>query len=304
MELVLIRYSGRVWFHELLHIDWASGVDAAWHIVDLFAMFSTVDGDVFKMKIYGPALTKGLAKFKLDPAWWIKRNADSFTMYAMAKVVQKATGSYPHLPLAMEFDGVDDNPTLGPGFFTTDGITIDREGKTIVVGPRDRGECQDPDDEDRRGDLSDVVPFNSSAWFMDSSYYPEDYNRKLRGWIADAYPRHNRVRIVLMQTAAGPQWMAFQDTPDDAIKDFCSAKILAKAVADGDQDNLKFPTELPAFDTHGAKQCVYTGSSDMVGGLTCEDGPSDIRCWQDFDWGTMSRCDGGQYMLGIKCDWK
>jgi hypothetical protein len=37
MQLV---QSGRVWFHELLPIDWASGVDGPYHVVDIFAMFS------------------------------------------------------------------------------------------------------------------------------------------------------------------------------------------------------------------------------------------------------------------------
>ncbi|KAG5654895.1 hypothetical protein KAF25_005852 [Fusarium avenaceum] len=298
------RNKGRVWFHELLHIDWASGVDTANHITDLFAMFSTASGEVLKLKIHGPALTKGLGNSKLDPARWIKKNADSLTMFAMAKTVQKAIGKYPHLPFATTLERVDEIPALAPGLLSTDGVIIDRQEKMTVFSPTDQRECQESDDEDRRGDLSDVVPFNSSAWFMDDSQYPDDYKRQMRGWLADAYPRQNRVRIVLMQTAAGPQWMVFQDTPDDAIVDFCSAKILAMAVVEGDQDNLKFPTELPAFDAHGAKECVYSGSFDVVRGLTCKDGPSDIRCWQDFDWGTMSICDGGQYMLGIKCDWK
>ncbi|KAM0351718.1 hypothetical protein ACHAPU_002230 [Fusarium lateritium] len=98
--------------------------------------------------------------------------------------------------------------------------------------------------------------------------------------------------------------MAFQDTPDKPIENFCVAKILARVPAEGDEQNLKFPTEFPAFDAHGAKECVYSGASDVVGGMTCEDGASAIRCWEDPEWREMSQCDGGSYMLGIKCDWK
>ncbi|KAH7169072.1 hypothetical protein DER46DRAFT_658699 [Fusarium sp. MPI-SDFR-AT-0072] len=200
-------------------------------------------------------------------------------MYAMAKTIQKITGKYPHLPIASTLEGA------------------------TIIGPEDQGGCQAPYDEDGPGDKDLVVPMNSSAWFSGRSYYPEDYNRQLRGWLADANPRHNRVRIVLMQTAVGAQWIAVQDTPDEPIKDFCLAKIVAKVPAKGDEDNLEFPTELPAFEAHGAKGCVYSGNFNIVGSLTCEDGPSNIRCWEDPEWREMSHCDGVKYMLGIKCDW-
>ncbi|KAF5677671.1 glycoside hydrolase family 18 [Fusarium denticulatum] len=243
------KNKGRVWFHELLHIDWASGVDSPYHITDLICMLSDQDGEPFTLPIYGPQLTKGLIKFKLGAAWWLKRNADNFAMYAMAKTVQKATGNYPHIPLAVTLKGVQDSADL----FMTGNIIIDREGRTTIVGPKDQGECQAPDDEDGPGGKDNVVPFNSSTWFMDESYYPEDYNRQGSGWLADANPRHNRVRVVLMQTAAGPQWIVVEDTPEDPIKDFCLTEILSKVPANGDENNLEFPTELPAFEAHGAK---------------------------------------------------
>ncbi|RBR06679.1 hypothetical protein FVER53590_02407 [Fusarium verticillioides] len=293
------KNKGRIWFHELLHIDWASGVDSPYHITDLICMLTDQDGEPFNLPIYGPQLTKSLAKFKLGAAWWLKRNADNFAMYVIAKTVQKATGNYPHLPLAVTLQGVQDNPDI----FMTSNIIIDREGRTTIVGPNDQGECQAPDDEDGPGDKENVVPFDSSTWFMDESYYPEDYNRQVRGWLADANPRHNRVRIVLMQTAAGPQWIVVDDTPEDPIKDFCLAEILSRVPAKGDENNLEFPTELPAFEAHGAKGCVYSGTSSIVGSLTCEEGPSDTRCWEDPEWRDMSYCYGGKYMLGIKCDW-
>ncbi|KAH7153976.1 hypothetical protein DER46DRAFT_687554 [Fusarium sp. MPI-SDFR-AT-0072] len=255
-----VRNKGRVWFHELLHIDWASGVFPAYHITDISAYFLDEGGFFRCQLIYDLEMNKGLARYKFDPAFFIRRNADSFAMYAMAKCVQKAVGKYPHLPLAITLDDVDDGPSL----LMTGDMTIDLQGKT-------------PDDEDGPGKKRDVVPFNSSAWFWGNSVYTEDYQRQLRGWLADVTSHHNRVRIVSMQTAMGPLWMAFQDTPDEPIKDFCTAKILARAPAEGDEHNLKFPTKLPAFDAHAAKGCNYSGTSDLMGGLSCEPSHFDIE---------------------------
>ncbi|CEI67934.1 unnamed protein product [Fusarium venenatum] len=290
---------GRTWFHELLHIDWASGVLPGWHIRDISAFYYDDDNSYRHTGLYGAERTKALARYKFSPSFFIRRNADSFAMYAMAKYVQKVIGKYPHLPLAMKLDEVED----GPGFFVSGGISIDPEGIVTIAG------SQDDDDTchlygGQEIPEKDVVPFNSSAWFWDLSVYPEDYQRQWRGWLAEAHPYKNWVRIVLMQTAMGPQWMAFQDTPDDPITDFCSAKILSKTLVEGDKNDLKFPTELPAFGAHEAKGCVYSRTSDLVGGMTCESGASNIRCWEDPAWGEMSECDGGRYMLGIKCDWK
>ncbi|KAF5681220.1 glycoside hydrolase family 18 [Fusarium heterosporum] len=294
-----IRNKGHTWYHELLHIDWASGVLPGWHIKDMLATYLDEDGFERYTYLYGPERTKALARYKFQPSFFIRRNADSFAMYAMAKYVQKAIGKYPHLPLAMELEEVKDLSSL----FIVGGMSIDLQGKTTFSDPHDDDTCQTSNGEDNP-EKQEVVPFNSSAWFWGVSIYPEEYQRQVRGWLADATPHQNRVRIVLMQTAMGPLWMAFQDTPDKPIEDFCSAKILAKVNAEGDDQNLKFPTELPAFNAHGAKGCVYSGSSDVVGGMTCDEGDSAIRCWEDPEWREMSQCNGGSYMLGIKCDWK
>ncbi|RBA19327.1 hypothetical protein FPRO05_09430 [Fusarium proliferatum] len=297
-----IRNKGRVWFHELLHVDWASGVDPRYNIADLHALYVRGDQTIVKQKIYNPAKTKGLAAFPLDPAWWIKRSADNFAMYAMAKTVQKITGNYPHLPFASTLECVYDIPHAGLDPFMAEGVMIDRK-LAAMVGTEGQGKCQASEDEHGPGDKGLVIPKTSSAWFSGQNRYPEDYNRQLRGWLSDANPRHNRVRIVLMQTLMGSQWIAIQDTPEEPVKDFCLAKVLSKVPAKADEDNPEFPTELPAFEAHGAKGCIYSGTSNIVGNLTCENGPLDIRCWEDPEWREMSYCDGGKYMLGIKCDW-
>lgn len=49
----------------------------------------------------GPTLTKALARWDLNPTGYTIINADSLTMYAHSKYIQKAVGNiYPHLPLA------------------------------------------------------------------------------------------------------------------------------------------------------------------------------------------------------------
>ena len=219
-------------------------------------------------------------------------------MYAMAKYVQKVVGKYPHLPLAMTFDDVED----GPGLFMSGGIIIDLQGKVTMAAATEDDSCHVPEIQDILEE--DVVPFNSSTWFWKTSDYPEDYQRQYRGWFADAYPYRNRVHIVFMYSALGPQWMTYADTPDEPITDFCSAKVLSNTLAEGDKNDWKFPTELPAFDAHSAKGCVYSGTTDLVGEMICESGASNIRCWEDPGSREMSECEGGRYMLGIKCDWQ
>ncbi|KAF5246716.1 hypothetical protein FANTH_6786 [Fusarium anthophilum] len=133
-----VRNKGRVWFHELLHIDWASGVDPQYHIVDLYALYTRRDHTVAKQKIYNPAKTKGLAAFHLNPAWWIKRSADNFAMYAMAKTVQKITGNYPHLPFASTLECVYDG----------------------------QGKCQDSEFKHGPGDKNLVIPLSSTPQWI------------------------------------------------------------------------------------------------------------------------------------------
>ncbi|SPJ88906.1 uncharacterized protein FTOL_12801 [Fusarium torulosum] len=205
----------RTWFHELLHIDWASGLLPGWHITDIAGLYYDEDNTYRRTTLYGPERTKALARYTFSPAYFIRKNADSFAMYAMAKYVQKAIGKYPHLPLAMILDEVLDAPIL----FMVGSISIDLEGKVTMATQQDEDICQTSGNENSPEE-QDVVPFNSSAWFSSNSVYPEDYQKQVRGWIADATPHQNRVRMVLMQTAMGPLWLAFQDTPDEPITDF------------------------------------------------------------------------------------
>ena len=274
------------------------GVRSNWHIRDIAAFYKDEDNVYYRTVVYDAERTKALAHYKFDPAYFLRRNADDFAMYAMAKYVQKVVSKYPRLPLAMTFDDVED----GPGLFMSGGIIIDLQGGVTMAGATEDDSCHVPEIQDIPEE--DIVPFNSSTWFWKTPDYPEDYQRQYRGWFADAYPYQNRVRIVFMYSTLGPQWMTYADTPDEPITDFCSAKVLSNTLAEGDENDWKFPTELPAFDAHGAKGCVYSGTTDLVGEMICESGASNIRCWEDPESREMSECEGGRYMLGIKCDWQ
>ncbi|KAK4031213.1 glycoside hydrolase [Parachaetomium inaequale] len=101
---------GRTWYHELMHIDWATGAaphgqpGLIRHITDLILGFWVpADGGGYKWdyaSAYGADNAKALARTYIGSPNVI-RNADSLTLYALARYVQKALGNiYLHLPLA------------------------------------------------------------------------------------------------------------------------------------------------------------------------------------------------------------
>ncbi|KAK2749084.1 hypothetical protein CKAH01_06581 [Colletotrichum kahawae] len=97
---------GRAWFHEILHIDFATNArqyGSNSHIDDVRMLYHNEGDDgIIRRQIYvayGPKMTKALARWK-SPTEYTIINADSLTMYAHAKYIQKAVGNiYPHLPL-------------------------------------------------------------------------------------------------------------------------------------------------------------------------------------------------------------
>jgi hypothetical protein len=265
--------------------------------MDLWGFWSEEDGTPLKARIYGPSMTKGLARWAYDPASWIKANADSLAMYAMAKYMQKVTGKYLHLPLATELEDVspsssdgtgDTGPLTSPTFFDKD-QSDDCTVASDSDGPQEPG-------------WSNVVFFKSNAQSAARSMFPDQYLAQYDGWWADAHPRENHIRLVVMQTIAGPEWMAFQETTTEPIEDFCKATILTMQPVKGDKDNVEFPTEIPSFDGSGITGCVYSGTPQAVGTLTCE-GAENIYCYEDPDWKESFTCDGGKYTPGIKCHW-
>lgn len=120
-------------------MDWVSkakqyGSNA--HVTDLKVVVTIEDGEgqssrVFK--VYGPLMTKCLARWGYDTGTYTIQNADSLALFAMARYVQKALGDvYPHLPLApIPPDSVIDP---NPGTFIADGLfTINSAGITTIL---------------------------------------------------------------------------------------------------------------------------------------------------------------------------
>jgi chitinase len=99
------RNQASLWIHELLHIDWvalANGWGPNAHVTDLKMLYKFNEEETW-FTAYGPRRTKGLARAQGEFVDWTIRNADSMSMYGLAKYVQNKLGDvYPHLPLAPE----------------------------------------------------------------------------------------------------------------------------------------------------------------------------------------------------------
>lgn len=166
---------GRVWFHELSHIDWASG--AYWtsngiaHVTYVLMYADFRDGTKNWMKAYRPQGTKALARWQHNAGQWIQRNSDSLTLFALAKYVQKTLGNiYPHLPLAPR------PPTrVGDGVDFTGIFTMVSDGKAELPANTtlsdelewtpNQGTCATVDDNDGALDLSAAVVTGSQDYY-------------------------------------------------------------------------------------------------------------------------------------------
>ncbi|GKZ73007.1 hypothetical protein AnigIFM50267_009681 [Aspergillus niger] len=111
----------RVWLHELLHIDWVSKANQYGrnnHVTDMKVGYRNFDGSTTWFSAYGPLLCKALARATIAPGFWVIQNADSLTMYMIAKYVQDKMGAYPHLPWAPEPPSSVDKPMEVGNLFT------------------------------------------------------------------------------------------------------------------------------------------------------------------------------------------
>lgn len=95
-----------VWAHELMHIDWA--IDAGRygdqsHVTDLTLVVRDPTGKRVAARATGPQMTKALARYIPDTAFYTLQNADNLALYALVRYIQKDLGNvYPHLPMAPE----------------------------------------------------------------------------------------------------------------------------------------------------------------------------------------------------------
>lgn len=185
---------GATWFHELLHIDWVSLSNSYGYnneIIDVRVAFQDIRGATRWITAYAPIGTKLLARWGISTGWWTIQNAESFTMYAIAKYVQDQLGIYPHLPLApkpptdVSKTDTDDSETDITGLFTMfyNG-TVEMDSNTTVYDELEwsptAGVCAVVDDEDDENDDSEILTLSAS--FAPESVFPTDYMSSWSSW--------------------------------------------------------------------------------------------------------------------------
>ncbi len=189
----------RTWYHELMHVDWATGGSPQGvptgivHITDLLMGYKVRDEDG-KLNwaythAYGARNVKTLARAYLS-SFHVVRNADSLTLYALARYIQKALNNvYPHLPLAGNPPGKVKDKFEVDGYFT-----VDSNG-TAVLAPGKEWESPDRNwaangVDDACSGLSDVggdrgsdnaVATLTAGWATQSDY-PADYLSSYSSW--------------------------------------------------------------------------------------------------------------------------
>ncbi|THC89832.1 hypothetical protein EYZ11_010716 [Aspergillus tanneri] len=169
---------GATWIHELLHVDWAS-LKGDPHITDLKVGYNTIRGRKW-FEAYGPTYTKSLARLGGATGFWTLQNADSLTLYALAKYVQKQLGNiYPHLPLAPAPPIGVELPLTNPGVYTIyPNGTGELDSEINVWSPSD-GICAAVDDVDTATKASSRVTVNGIPV---ESEYPSDYLSSWSSW--------------------------------------------------------------------------------------------------------------------------
>ncbi|OXV12076.1 hypothetical protein Egran_00162 [Elaphomyces granulatus] len=126
----LSNYEGRAdtFLHELLHLDLAANSvnnNPNPQVRDLSIRYGSTNPTGPRWtKVYGPKLTKILARFlpisrvSTQTGYFIQRSDDNLVLFALANYVQSKLGYYPWLPLV--FDGLTDAPKVPPNHQSTD----------------------------------------------------------------------------------------------------------------------------------------------------------------------------------------
>lgn len=96
---------GYIFLHEMIHVDKIVKPIGGKSIRDLYIAYRDATGKRRERKVYGPYLTKLLARVTRmdghDVGYWIRSTADNMPWYAMAVYVEKQLGNtFPSLPLA------------------------------------------------------------------------------------------------------------------------------------------------------------------------------------------------------------
>ncbi|EEA25067.1 conserved hypothetical protein [Talaromyces marneffei ATCC 18224] len=179
------RNQASTWIHELLHIDWvalANGWGPNAHVTDLkMAYINGPNTEIYTA--YGPQLTKGLARAQGEFVDWTIRNADSMSLFALAKYVQNKLGNvYPHLPLAPP------PPTKValtiPGYFTVysngTGDILNQTAVDEISWSASMGVCAAGSDQDS-GASNAAIATVTSGWPVETDF-PSDYLSSWSSW--------------------------------------------------------------------------------------------------------------------------
>ncbi|OBT86430.1 hypothetical protein VE02_05307, partial [Pseudogymnoascus sp. 03VT05] len=220
------------WFHELLHIDWASG--ASKRIIDIKIGFtySEKGKQVFRIiSAYGAQPCKGLARYAENTGLWVIRNAESMAIYALAKFVQKKLGDvYPHLPLAPLPPTSVSGKGVGSDYFVADDLfTILANGSfELPVNTTldddlewslSMGVCAMAEDEHGDADPSDILTL--SADFALQTDYPTDYLSSWSSW-AGLTPTTTTAATPTSTPAPLPTWIMNIYSDTDCTGDYYS----------------------------------------------------------------------------------
>ncbi|XXH04960.1 hypothetical protein Hte_011384 [Hypoxylon texense] len=171
---------GWVWYHELMHIDWATkGTNWETHVTDIKFVMKDDEGTSMVYPATGPMNNKILARNSKMPGFHTSRNADSFTSFALSRYVESQIGVYPHLPYApfrkirptglTEANGGQDFDIQSDGtvYYNASSPDTAQVSSTCFV------------DDETSGDSVEIDKF------LTEDQYPADYRSQWEQWVAD-----------------------------------------------------------------------------------------------------------------------
>lgn len=230
MARVNITLLADVFLHELLHLDLVANSkndDPNPDIRDLKIKFRVGrgkhKGELTKYtKVYGPRLAKILAGFQpwrrdVTLGQFIQRSDDSYSMFALAKYVEKTYGFYPYIPLI--YDQITEMPRI-PNRDRSSALafeTNDNEPITFINFTQvDDGMCPTVYENGSGEDLEIGAPH-------DKSLYPDSYWKQYDQWIQeirDAYGSGDDEENM-------PDFLTYEGTePGKAVKSGTKLRIL------------------------------------------------------------------------------
>lgn len=185
---------GATWFYELLHIDWVSLSNRYGYnnkIIDVRVQYEVTRRNKKWMTAYLPIGTKMLARWGISTGWWTIQNAESFTMYSLAKYVQNKIRLYSHLPLAprpptdVSQTYTEEGETDITGLFTMlSNSMVEMNTNTTLYDELEwsptAGVCAVLDDDEEKNNDSQILTL--SAAFAKESFFPKDYMSSWSSW--------------------------------------------------------------------------------------------------------------------------